>query len=67
MKNLLQPLATIVATIVIVGSASAQAPKGVGSEEFGLTPRQLVSSIEIVEALISSCMRRQRFQYVAAD
>jgi len=72
MKNLFQPLATIVtATIVtmavIVGSASAKAPKGVGTEEFGMTPRELVSSIERVESLISVCMRKQGFQYVAAD
>ncbi len=57
----------MVVTVVIAGSASAQAPKGVGTEEFGLSPRQLVSSIENVEGLISSCMRKQGFQYIAAD
>jgi hypothetical protein len=70
-KNIVQPLGTIVAslavTLAIVGSANAQAPKGVGTEEFGLTPRQLVSSIETVEGLISRCMRKHGFQYIAAD
>jgi hypothetical protein len=32
-----------------------------------LTPKQLVQSIEKVEALISKCMRDKGFQYVAAD
>ena len=48
-------------------AAGAQAPSGPGTEEFGLTPRQLVQSIETVEALISKCMREQGFQYVAVD
>jgi len=38
-----------------------------GTEEFGLTPAQLVQAIEKVEALISKCMREQGFEYVAAD
>ena len=67
MKNTIQTFATIVTMGVIAGSAGARAPAGIGTEEFGLTPRQLVSSIERVEALISSCMRRQGFQYIAAD
>ncbi len=62
-----QTFATVLAMGAMVGTANAQAPAGIGTEEFGLTPRQLVSSIEQVEALISSCMRRQGFQYIAAD
>jgi hypothetical protein len=67
MKKMFQTLATIVTVGTLIGSASAQAPKGIGTEEFGLTPRQLVSSIEQVEVLISTCMRKQGFQYIAAD
>ena len=67
MKILFQPLATVATMVVVAGSAVAQAPAGVGTEEFGLTPRQLVTSIEKVEALISGCMRAQGFQYVAVD
>ncbi len=46
---------------------AAQAPAGIGSEEFGMTPKQLVESVEKVEALISKCMRDQGFEYVAVD
>ena len=38
-----------------------------GSEEFGLTPRQLVQAVEKVEGEIARCMRGQGFEYVAAD
>jgi hypothetical protein len=48
-------------------TAGAQAPAGLGAEEFGMTQRQLVQAIERVEALISQCMREQGFQYTAAD
>ncbi len=64
MKNLFQPLATVATMVVVAGSAVAQAPP---IEEFGLTSRQLVTSIEKVEVLISRCMRAQGFQYVATD
>ena len=46
--------------------ASAQAPAGLGAEEFGMTQRQLVQAIEQGETLIAKCMREQGFQYVAA-
>ena len=38
-----------------------------GSEEFGMTSRQLVQAIEKVEAAIEKCMRTQGFQYFAVD
>jgi hypothetical protein len=38
-----------------------------GTEEFGLTQRELVQAIERVEGLIARCMREQGFEYVAAD
>ena len=47
--------------------AGAQAPAGLGSEEFGMSHRQLVQAIEQVEQLIQKCMREQGFQYIAAD
>ncbi len=46
--------------------AAAQ-PAALGSEEFGLSPRQLVQAIEKVEAQITRCMRAQGFEYVAVD
>lgn len=52
----------------LAGGAAAQAPvAGMGTEEFGLTPKQLVEAIEKVEGLISKCMREQGFEYVAVD
>ena len=49
--------------------AGAQSPPqpGLGTEEFGLSPRELVRAIEKTEELIARCMRDQGFQYVAAD
>lgn len=38
-----------------------------GTEEFGLTPRQLTQAVARVESAIASCMRNQGFQYVPAD
>jgi hypothetical protein len=39
----------------------------VGTQEFGLTPKELVQYVEKVEAEIAKCMRAQGFEYVAAD
>ncbi len=54
----------LLGVVVGIPSAVAQAP---GSEEFGLTPKELVQAVEKVEALIARCMRAQGFQYFAAD
>ena len=67
MRNMIQAVVTVVVMLLFAGSASAQAPPGMGTEEFGLTRAQLVQSVEKVEALISKCMRDQGFEYVAAD
>jgi hypothetical protein len=50
-----------------VAAAQAKAPPGLGTEEFGLSPRELVQAIEKTEELIARCMREQGFQYVAVD
>ena len=50
-----------------MAAAQAQAPQGLGTEEFGLSPRELVQAIEKTEELIARCMREQGFQYIAAD
>lgn len=47
--------------------AAPQAPAGMGTEEFGLSQRELVQAIERTEDLISKCMRAQGFEYIAAD
>lgn len=47
--------------------AGAQAPAGLGQEEFGLTERELSQRIERVEELIAKCMREHGFEYIAVD
>jgi len=64
---MIQAVVTVVTGLVLVGGASAQAPAGLGQEEFGLTSKELVQAIEKGEALIAQCMREQGFEYVAAD
>jgi len=57
----------LMAIVLLPAAAAAQAPAGLGSEEFGMSQRQLVQAIEQVEQLIQKCMQAQGFQYVAAD
>ena len=59
--------AGIVAVLLAPAMAAAQPPPGLGTEEFGMSPRELVQAIEKTEELIARCMREQGFQYVAAD
>lgn len=61
-----QALLTSIAILFCASSAVSQtvAP---GSEEFGLTERELVQAVEKVESLIAECMRAQGFEYIAAD
>ena len=67
MKKMLQTVMTIGIVVFFAVSAGAQPTGAPGAEEFGMTPRQLVRSIEKVEALISKCMGEQGFQYIAVD
>jgi hypothetical protein len=59
--------ASLAAALLFAGNAGAQAPPGLGSEEFGLSQKQLVQAIDQVEELISKCMREEGFPYIAAD
>ncbi len=67
MRSGIQAVAAIGVMLLLAGGAGAEPAVGPGAEEFGLTPRQLVQSIEKVEASIAMCMREQGFEYVAAD
>ncbi len=67
MRNVIQAAGTIAMIILFANSAFAQAQGRPGTEEFGLTPKELVQYVEKVEALISKCMRDNGFQYVAVD
>jgi hypothetical protein len=49
------------------GSDREISSEQLGTQEFGLTPKELRAAVEKVEALISQCMRGQGFQYIAAD
>ncbi len=67
MKVWMQTTTAVLAGALYAGAASAQTQAGVGTEEFGLTPKQLVEAVEKVEGLISKCMRDQGFSYIAVD
>jgi hypothetical protein len=67
MKTVIRAGTTLAVMLFFAGRAAAQAPAGMGTEEFGLSPKQLVEAIEKVEALNSKCMREQGFEYVAVD
>ncbi|MGR9012408.1 MAG: hypothetical protein ACU83U_02075 [Gammaproteobacteria bacterium] len=67
MRNMIQVTISVMAMLFSVGSANAQGMVGSGTEEFGLTAKQLVQNVEKVEALIAKCMREQGFEYVPAD
>ena len=59
---------TLVALISAFFANSAYSQTVVpGSEEFGLTERELVQAVEKVEASIAQCMRAQGFEYVPVD
>jgi hypothetical protein len=50
-----------------MATAQVQPKPGLGTEEFGLSQRELVQAIEKSEELIARCMREQGFEYVAVD
>jgi hypothetical protein len=56
-----------ITTMMILGGAAVAQSARPGTEEFGLTMKELVQKVEQVEALIAECMRAQGFEYVAAD
>jgi hypothetical protein len=49
------------------GSDQEISNEQLGTEEFGLSKKELRAAAEKVEALISQCMRKQGFEYIAAD
>jgi hypothetical protein len=67
MKKAIRTVGITAALLLLAGNAGAQDPAAPGTEEFGLTPKQLVQAIERVEALVSQCMREQGFRYIAVD
>jgi len=65
-RNTLLAVATVVMMLATPRSATPQ-ERLPGTEEFGLSERELVEKIESVEALMAKCMREHGFQYIAAD
>jgi hypothetical protein len=55
------------AALLCVAVAEAQAPAGLGTQEFGMSPRDLTQAIEKSEQLIAQCMREHGFQYIAGN
>ena len=69
---MIRVIVAVVTFLVVSGDAIAEtSPTGKsslpGTEEFGLSQKELVQSIEKVEVLIAKCMRKHGFDYVAAD
>jgi hypothetical protein len=59
--------ATIVTQAIAFSSGALAQNNRPGTEEFGMTPKELVQSVEKVEALIADCMHKQGFEYVPND
>jgi hypothetical protein len=57
----------IAVVALFAGPASGQSQSQAGTEEFGLSQRELVQAIEKVETAIAKCMRDQGFTYVPVD
>jgi hypothetical protein len=62
----MQTAAFATVLLMLAGPARAQTVRP-GSEEFGMTMKELVQAVEKVEALIAECMRQHGFEYVAVD
>src|SRR3954452_14418277 len=66
MKTAFLLVTIVTAAVAIPSSASAQTNRP-GTEEFGMSPKELVQSVEKVERLIAECMHKQGFEYVPND
>jgi hypothetical protein len=53
--------------VLCAAVAEAQAPPALGTQEFGMSPRELTQAIEKSEQLIAQCMREEGFQYIAGN
>ena len=49
------------------GASGAEVRKDAGTEEFGMSHKELVVAVEKVESVIAQCMRAQGFEYLAVD
>ena len=67
MRNRNLVVGIFAALFALATNVGAQDPAEGGTQEFGLTERQLVKNVEKVEELIARCMRQEGFQYIPAD
>jgi hypothetical protein len=70
MKYIFQTLLIAAVSILATGGATVQSAPPAdrpGTEEFGMSMKELVQAVEKTEALIAKCMHEQGFEYVAAD
>lgn len=68
MKNATYLVGSAVAILLAgAASANAQTASELGTEEFGMTERELFQSMDQVESLIAGCMSGEGFQYYAVD
>jgi hypothetical protein len=61
---------SVLAVLFIACACMAQSDRSSGkpgTEEFGMSMKELVQAIEKVEALIAKCMHKQGFEYVPVD
>jgi hypothetical protein len=65
-KKLMPALVIVITAAVYASNLCAQTPKP-GTEEFGMSMKALVQAADNVERLIAECMRKQGFEYIAAD
>ena len=66
MRNRILSVVTVLMMLAAARTAPAQNTLP-GTEEFGLSERELVEKIEAVETSIAKCMRENGFQYIAVD
>jgi hypothetical protein len=64
--RILTTLPALIGLVFYTAEVAAEQPN-LGTEEFGLTPKQLVEAIEKIEVHIATCMRNQGFTYIAND
>ena len=67
MRSWMQGAAAAMGLCIATVAPAAAPPAGMGTEEFGMSPKQLVEAIGKVESGIARCMRESGFEYVAAD
>lgn len=67
MKSWIRIAVTTAGLVTATLALRAAPPVGLGTEEFGMSPKQLVEAVDKVEATIAKCMRELGFEYVAVD